>query len=128
MDDNAQRISDPMKPEILYVNDKPCIITYCDRVIDVDPSGRSLNDGQYDPWDRTIRIYDGGRSFEEIWHTMFHEIIHVIEVDLKRNFDEDTVDLLALGINGVFFRNRLFSIGHSAFIPGLRSEPKEFEI
>ena len=88
-------------------------IEYVDKPSDVDVFKRTSLWGQIDYWTRTIRIYDNGRSMEDIWQTLFHEILHGIAELLKLsslNKDEnhDELDVLALAIVDILIRNGWF--------------------
>lgn len=84
-------------------------IEYVDRPSDVDIYKRESLWGQIDYWTRTIRVYDNGRSTEDRWHTIIHEVLHGVVTALKIDSlheKEDDVDLLALALTDVLFRNR----------------------
>ena len=85
-------------------------IEYCDNPVEVDINKRESFWGQIDFWTRTIRIYRQDRPVEDIWQTLFHEIIHgLVErlhmKALQDNKDDDEVDLLAMGLTDVLIRN-----------------------
>ena len=99
------------KPTEVNILGMPYKINYVDSVSDVDIHRRESLWGQIDYWTHSIRIYDGGRSIESIWKTIFHEVIHGITSHLKikvirdaENY-EDIVELLALGMADVLIRN-----------------------
>ena len=102
------------RPEVLNVLGKSYRITYVDKPSDVDMYKRSSLWGQCDYWTRTIRIYDGGRCDEDLWHTLIHEVLHAIGSELKlrigKDENHDELDLLALAITDVLFRNSLLSV------------------
>ena len=84
-----------------------------DKPSEVDIFKRESLWGQIDYWTRTIRIYDHGRSEEDVWETIFHEAFHGIATALhlewlkdKKNHDE--LDLLSLALTDVLFRNKWF--------------------
>ena len=87
-------------------------VIYVDKPSDVDIYKRDSLWGQIDYWTRTIRVYDDGeRPGEDIWHTIFHEIIHGIQaaLNLKSLKDaEDDIDVLSLALADVIFRNGWF--------------------
>ena len=68
-----------------------------------------------DYWGRTIRIYDSGRSQTDIWQTLLHEVIHGIGEALGMKMNEPDmhteVDMLALALTDVFFRNGWIKTG-----------------
>lgn len=85
-------------------------IEYVDKPSEVDIFKRESLWGQIDYWTRSIRIYDIGRSTEDLWHTLFHEILHGIADGLKlksltNEDNHDDLDILALAIVDVLFRN-----------------------
>lgn len=83
-------------------------IDYEDNPADVDLYHREALWGQIDYWTRTIRIYDNGRCAEDRWHTILHEVIHGIALALKIQSleqNEDDLDVLALALTDVLFRN-----------------------
>ena len=98
----------PEKVNILGVEYK---ITYVDKPSDVDIYKQKSLWGQIDYWTRSIRIYDdGSRPKEDIWETIFHEVIHGIDENLHlKLFDgdegHDKMDVLALALTDVLFRN-----------------------
>ena len=88
-------------------------IEYCDNPAEVDLYKRQSLWGQIDYWTRTIRVYRKDRTAEDIWQTLFHEIIHGIvaalhlkslKADDDKNHDE--LDVLALGLTDVLLRNK----------------------
>ena len=104
-----RRVGKPKKVVILGIEYS---ITYCDKASDVDCNGRVALWGQIDYWTRSIRVYDGGRSDEDIWGTIIHECLHGIgnalnikPLEALEKEEEDTVGLLALALVDVLFRN-----------------------
>jgi len=88
-------------------------LIYVDKPSDVDIYKRESLWGQIDYWTRTIRIYDHGRSEEDVWETILHEVLHGIAnaLHLKCLKDEknhDELDLLSLALTDVLFRNKWF--------------------
>ena len=98
-----------MKPEKVNILGKEYKIEYVNNPAEVDLYRRESLWGQIDYWTRTIRIYDNGRQDEDIWHTIFHEVLHGIASSLNlrlgKNENHDELDLLALAFVDVFFRN-----------------------
>ncbi|MBU1067202.1 hypothetical protein KKE60_05415 [Patescibacteria group bacterium] len=83
-------------------------IEYLDKPSEVDLFKRQSLWGQIDYWTRSIRVYDKERSSEDLWWTIWHEVLHGIVEALKikvLNDKEDEIDLLALAITDVLFRN-----------------------
>src|SRR4030065_2572715 len=100
-----------IKPDKVNILGIDYSITYCDKPSDVDVHKYDALWGQTDFWTRSIRIYDNGnRPTEDIWQVIFHEVIHgiadALHIDeLKGKDKEDTVDLLALALTDILFRN-----------------------
>ena len=89
----------------------PYKIIYLNNSVDVDNKKRESLWGQIDFWDHVIRIYDNGRPIEAVWQTILHEILHGIVEHLKlKNFGgeqgHDKLDLIALGLTEILFRNK----------------------
>lgn len=88
-------------------------IEYVDNASEVDSEKRGSYFGQMDPWDKTIRVLKGKRSQNDIFHTIFHEVIHAIKTTLylSTNEVEETeerdVDLLSLGMLDFCVSNKL---------------------
>jgi len=103
-----------MKPETLNILGIPYKIKYVDRLTDVTKNNRVTNVvGEIDYVDKTINIYDNGRSVEDIWETILHEVIHGIAETLyikglTGEEKEESVSLLGLALNDFLFRNDLF--------------------
>ncbi len=101
-----------MKPMQVNVLGKQYSITYVDNPAEVDLHKRKSLWGQVDYWTRTIRVYDNGRTIEDLWETILHEIVHIVGDELHLNGIggesdqvEETVDLLGLALTDVLFRN-----------------------
>jgi hypothetical protein len=98
---------------IMGVNYK---IEYFDKPSDVDIYKRESLWGQIDYWTRTIRIYNGSnRPIEDIWQTIFHEVLHGIVSalhlkSLEKAENHDELDLIALGLTDILFRNNLINL------------------
>ena len=106
-----------MRPNAVNILGITYSIEYMDKPSEVDLYKRESLWGQIDYWTRTIRIYDNGRSDEDIWETLIHEVLHGIASALKLQAfkDEDNHDdleLVALALTDVFFRNGWMR-GHS---------------
>ncbi len=106
-----------MKPKSVNVLGIQYTIEYFDSPSEVDIYKRKSLWGQCDYWTRAIRIFDdGNRPLEDIWSTIFHEVLHAIEAALhlecfKINGAEiDDLDLLALALADIFFRNEWIMI------------------
>ena len=98
-----------MKPSEVIILGIKYKIEYVNNTSDVDPMKRRALWGHIDYWNRTIRIYDKERNTDDIWHTLIHEVLHGIAdaLKLKLNDEEmhDELDVLALAIMDVLFRN-----------------------
>ena len=99
-----------MKPDKVNILGIEYSITYCENPSEVDIHKRTALWGQIDYWTRTIRIYDSERPAEDIWQAIFHEIIHGIVELLHINAldgteHEDDIDILALALTDILFRN-----------------------
>lgn len=98
----------PDKVNILGVEYK---IIYCDKPSDVDVHNYSSLWGQINHWTSTIRIYSGGnRPDEDVWQSIFHEVLHGIADSLHLNSlakkeNHDELDVLALALVDTLFRN-----------------------
>jgi len=102
-----------MKPESVNIIGITYKFEYVNKPSDVDMFKRESMWGQIDFWTRTIRIYDNGRCLEDIWHTIFHEILHGIAEALKlpclnKAENHDELDILALALIDVLTRNSWF--------------------
>ena len=100
-----------MRPNKVNILGIDYLIIYVDKPSEVDVFKRESYWGMIDSWTRTIRIYDDGKLQDDvIWQVIFHEVIHgivdLLHLDkLQGKENEDTVDLLALAIADVLFRN-----------------------
>ena len=99
-----------MKPTKVNILGVEYSITYVGSPTDVDIFKRDSCWGQIDYWTRTIRVYDGGnRPIEDVFQTVLHEVLHGIAESLKlklRDKDQhEDLDILALALTDVFFRN-----------------------
>lgn len=102
-----------MRPTKVNILGKVYSITYVEKPSDVDIHHEESLWGQVDFWTRTIRIFDRDRSDEDLWHTLLHEIIHAIAEELhlpnlanwKDDKTHDELDLLALALTDILFRN-----------------------
>jgi hypothetical protein len=99
-----------MKPTKVNIFGVDYEITYMDNPSNVDIYKRESCWGQIDYWTRTIRIYDKDRSESDVWGSIWHEVIHGISAGLhldvlEKEENHSTLDLLALAISDVLFRN-----------------------
>jgi hypothetical protein len=108
-----------MKPNRLNILGIEYTIEYCDNPSEVDAFKRESLWGQVDYWTRTIRIYDNNRNIEDLWKTIFHEMLHAIAEALKLNIitcedsdkeKHDEIDVLALALTDTLMRNNLLRV------------------
>ena len=103
-----------MKPEKLNIMGIEYKIQYVDKPSDVDIYKRESLWGQIDYWTRTIRVYDNGRNIEDVFQTLMHEVLHGISEALKLGLNKperhDELDILALALTDVLFRNEMLKI------------------
>lgn len=96
-------------PETIDVLGIKYTVDYIEKPSDVDIHKRASLWGQIDYWTRSIRVYDnaGNRSVDDIWRTIFHEVIHAIRSALNiEDEDEGDTELLALGLVNVLVANK----------------------
>ena len=98
------------KPDRVNVLGIEYKVIYVDNPAEVDRDKRRSLWGQVDYWERVIRIYDNGRPNEDVFQTLMHEILHAIDTALHLGVcddddGEDTIDLIALALTDVLFRN-----------------------
>ena len=108
------------KPDKITIIGDTYTIQYCDNPSEVDLYKRQSLWGQIDYWTRTIRIYDNGRSVQDIWHSLLHEILHGIGESLKLdildkgdmvdNSKHEELDVLARALTDTLFRNDLIKV------------------
>lgn len=102
-----------MKPESVNIMGINYKIHYVKNASEVDIHKREALWGQIDYWTRTIRVFDDGRPIEDVWQTIFHEVLHGISHALKikaidadkGDTEHDTVSILATALTDVLFRN-----------------------
>lgn len=87
-------------------------ISYHESPTEVDAEKKSSLFGQTDGWDRTIRIYYKDRPLEDIFITLTHEILHIIDDELEMdlfhsmgNAEEKSINLLSLALYNIFKTN-----------------------
>jgi len=98
------------KPTLINILGIEYSVTYVDNPAEVDIYKRESCWAQLDFWTRTIRVYDHGRSLEDIWQSLLHEVLHGIAgaLHLKAlgaDANHDELDILALALMDVFVRN-----------------------
>ena len=97
-----------MKFETINILGREYKVIYCNNPSDVDIIKRTALWGQADYWRREIRIYDNGRTQNDLLQTLLHEILHCITSDLNMSDlrdKEDDIGLLALALADVLIRN-----------------------
>jgi hypothetical protein len=100
-----------MRPDSVIILGITYKIEYVDKPSDVDIYKRDSMWGQIDYWTRSIRIYANGLSEEDTFSTVMHEVLHGVAnaFKLKALQDDDNhdeLDLLALALTDVLYRNR----------------------
>ncbi len=99
-----------MKPKEVNILGKVYSIEYLDNPSDVDLLKRESLWGSIDFWTRTIRVYDGDRTTEDVWDSIIHEVIHGISSELKLVLDKseyhDDLSILAIALTDVLLRNK----------------------
>ncbi len=108
-----------MKPSTVNILGIPYEIKYEKRPSDVDILKRTSLWGHIDYWTRIIRVFDdGSRTEEDTFHTIIHEVLHGISssLNLVLNNSEhhDDLDVLALALTDVLFRNDWIKKGDSS--------------
>lgn len=107
-----------MKPSKVNILGVEYSITYVDNPSEVDIWKRSACWGQTDFWTRTIRVYDNGRPIEDIFQTVLHEVLHgiseALKLELRKEARHEELDLIALALTDVFFRNGWILLDQSA--------------
>ena len=98
------------RPDKISILGIPYTVLYQDKPSEVDIYKRHSYWGQYDPWTRTIRIYDNDNPDEGVWQVIWHEILHAITdslhlESLTKEEAHDDLDLLALALVDVLNRN-----------------------
>jgi hypothetical protein len=113
-----------MKPEKVNILGIEYSIAYVDKPSEVDIYKRESLWGQIDYWTRTIRIYDNERPVADVFQAVLHEVLHGIAEALKLELNKperhDELDLIALALADVFFRNGWLPSG----LPTLRAVDK----
>jgi hypothetical protein len=102
-----------VKPENVNILGTDYTIDYKDNPSDVDIHKRKSLWGQIDYWTRTIRIYDSGKPETDVFHSILHEVLHGIDSALNLHIldkeeikdGEEVIDMLALALSDVFYRN-----------------------
>ena len=98
-----------MMPNELNILCKRYKVIYCTTQLEVDADGEEELSGQIDFTKREIRIFK--TSPEDMWHTLFHEVLHAVAEELKLKIGEEEnhkeLDVLALMLTDVLTRNDL---------------------
>ena len=77
---------------------------------EVDSGKKKSLFGQVDYWDRTIRIYYKDRTIEDVFMTLLHEILHVVDDDLEMGlfegeYREKKINILTTALFDTLKRN-----------------------
>ena len=98
-----------VKPTSINILGNVYSVEYMNSPSDLDMYKRQSLWGQIDYWTRSIRVYDNGRSTQDLLHTLIHETLHGIITALKMDDakidDETTIDVFALALADVMTRN-----------------------
>lgn len=102
-------------PQAINVLGVDYAIEYVSSPTEVDIFKREALWGQCDYWTRTIRVYKNDRPIEDIFQTVVHEVLHAIAEalhleSLTNNANHDDLDVLALALTDVMFRNEWVDI------------------
>ena len=86
-------------------------ISYFNNPSEVDSNKRNPLLGETDFWNRTIRIYCQDRTLEDIFTTLLHEILHLLDGEMEMGLFENTgaeeerINRLAVSLFDTFYRN-----------------------
>ncbi len=86
-------------------------ISYYKNPSEVDADKRKSLLGETDFWNRTIRIYCQDRTLEDVFTTLLHEILHLIDGEMEMGLFENTgqeeerINRLAVSLFDTFYRN-----------------------
>jgi hypothetical protein len=99
-----------MRPKEVNVLGITYTIEYVSKPSDVDIYKRKSLWGQTDYWTNSIRVLEGELCDENVWGTIFEEVIHVIAQEfkiecLKDESNHGDLGLLAVALTDVLFRN-----------------------
>lgn len=113
----------PAKPEKVRIGGREYQIIYVDKPSEVDSFKRESLWGQIDYWESTIRIYDNQRTAFDIWHTIFHEMLHGIAKAynlkiLEGEENHEALDTLAGALLDTLQRNGWLSVAEEFFADG----------
>lgn len=101
-------------PNSVNIFSKIYKIEYTDKIGLVDPEDADSLFGHVDMRHNKIRVYcPPDRSRADVWHTIIHEVVHVIadalSIDFKNDDEDRIIDIMALGISDFLFRNGLMN-------------------
>ena len=96
-------------PKKLTILGIPHKLIYFDDGNKVDSNDSKYLYGQLCNDDGTMRVLRGKRPIEDIWQTIWHEVIHSIwgQLGTHRKMKEADVDALSTAINDFMWRNKL---------------------
>ncbi len=97
-------------PKKLTILGIPFKVIYFDDGNRVDSKDDKYLYGQLCNDDGTMRVLRGKRPIEDIWQTIWHEVIHSITGQLgsHRKMTEADVDALSTAINDFMWRNNIY--------------------
>lgn len=97
------------KPASINILGTVYTVEYVEKPSDVDLFKRESLWGQVDYWTRTIRVYDNNNPVQDVWRSVFHEVLHAIATGLhiedEFNDEDEMVDLVAMALVDVLVRN-----------------------
>lgn len=100
-------------PKSIKILDSIYIIKYVNSTKKVNPSGKEDLDGFWDPENQTITLFLNKKSMDQVWQTLWHELLHAVvgkmwiqEIEKNKN-EERIIDLLALGVSSIIAENDL---------------------
>lgn len=98
-------------PQSIKILDSVYTIKYVNSTKKVNPSGKEDLDGLWDPKAQTITLFLNKKSMNEVWQTLWHELLHAVvgkmwiqEIEKSKN-EERIIDLLALGVSSIIADN-----------------------
>ena len=99
-------------PKEIRMFSKKFKVSYLDSINEVDPNKETILFGRVSFQTNEIRIYNAdGYNEADIFHCLFHEILHAIIINLNITFPEEEeerwIDLISLGFTHVLLENKL---------------------
>ncbi len=98
-------------PKSIKILDSIYTVKYVNSTKKVNPSGKEELDGLLNPSSQTITLYLNKHSMDQVWQTLWHELLHAVvgkmwiqEIEKSKN-EERIIDLLALGVSSIIAEN-----------------------